>query len=66
MSMMEIRPMMDIRLVVTCPQCTVNTRCIRRAITNGVYRSLDRLDKSAGALRLGQRVRTHCHTHSRL
>jgi hypothetical protein len=33
--MMELRPMQDIRLMVTCPQCTVHTRCTRRAITNG-------------------------------
>jgi hypothetical protein len=62
--MMELRPMLDIRLMGTCLQFTVITRCTRRATTNGVYLSLDHLDQSAGVLGLGQRVRALCHSHS--
>ena len=33
----ELRPMLDIRLMVTCPQCTVHTRCTSHAI-HDIYR----------------------------
>ena len=62
---MELRPMPDIRLVVTCPQCMVYTRSTRRAITNDVCRSLSRLDESVGVLGPRQRVCALCHSHSR-
>jgi hypothetical protein len=48
--MMKLHLMLDIRLMVTCPQCTVHTRCLRSATPNGIYRPLHHFNKSAGVL----------------
>ena len=60
----ELRPMLDIRLMVTCPQCTVHTRGTSRAITNGdVYRPQSA--RSRRVMELRQKVRAFRHSHSR-
>ena len=55
---MELRPMVDIRLMETCPRCTMHTRCPRRARTSSGHHYL--LNKSAGVLGLGHGVRSLC------
>ena len=61
----ELHPMLDhMRLMVTCAQCTVHTRCTSRAITNDdVY--CPQSTRSRRVIELGQRVRALRHSHSR-